>query len=473
MAGGADEVKARLDDLWDLPWAGESDQARARLVDEGKRALATPDVRRGRSTVAGGAASKSDPDIAVLRASLAATPTTGTAAANPEVEQFRFPAMTGALSRVSKLFRSHREEPITNVEELAFRNSFDEALGRLQLLELAVVTGYLPLEVVRTRAREELIVLLWPSAARQYLRIYDYLGVRFLAARVGVELGLPAVDPPAPDASAAVRYATFLSQISAWHEDPDVDEWLGFLDDYVEYEDEQADVDHFLRTGLLPDKSNLATAARFQRLAIGAERVLALLADLHNVLEPRERPLFGVYHAYWMAKLFGYKFDERRGRFVYDSDRNWSACLKGRALETVTVPRPVRMSRRKELAAHRADAGALWKETKALLERHVGSTSGGRPTSAPPPSAPNQPWNKPMPRNGRTVSQRRDGSWANKKDGAERASSLHDTQAAAARTARQQLRSEGGGELRVKGEDGKIRTKDTIRPAKDPYPPKG
>ena len=78
-----------------------------------------------------------------------------------------------------------------------------------------------------------------------------------------------------------------------------------------------------------------------------------------------------------------------------------------------------------------------------------------------------------MPRNGRTVSQRSDGSWANKKDGAERASSLHNTQAAATKAAREQLKSSGGGELKVKGEDGKIREKDTVPPAKDPYPPKG
>jgi hypothetical protein len=78
-----------------------------------------------------------------------------------------------------------------------------------------------------------------------------------------------------------------------------------------------------------------------------------------------------------------------------------------------------------------------------------------------------------MPRNGRTVSQRPDGTWANKKDGAERASSLHKTQTEAASVARQQLRSDGGGELKVKGEDGKIRAKDTVPPARDPYPPKG
>lgn len=78
-----------------------------------------------------------------------------------------------------------------------------------------------------------------------------------------------------------------------------------------------------------------------------------------------------------------------------------------------------------------------------------------------------------MPRNDRTVSQREDGQWANKRDGAQRASSRHDTQAQAARAAREQLHSSGGGELKIKGEDGRIRAKDTIAPARDPFPPRG
>lgn len=78
-----------------------------------------------------------------------------------------------------------------------------------------------------------------------------------------------------------------------------------------------------------------------------------------------------------------------------------------------------------------------------------------------------------MPRNDRTVSQRDDGSWANKKDGGERASSLHATQAQAAKAARAQLSETGGGELKVKNEDGKIRSKDTIPSARDPRRTKG
>lgn len=78
-----------------------------------------------------------------------------------------------------------------------------------------------------------------------------------------------------------------------------------------------------------------------------------------------------------------------------------------------------------------------------------------------------------MAKSGRTVSRRSDGSWANKKDGASRATSLHRTQREAADAARSMLKKSGGGELKIKGEDGQIRAKDTVAPARDPYPPKG
>ena len=74
-------------------------------------------------------------------------------------------------------------------------------------------------------------------------------------------------------------------------------------------------------------------------------------------------------------------------------------------------------------------------------------------------------------RNNRTVWQRPDGSWANKKNGAERVSSLHDTQGEALDAARDMLETQGGGELTIIGRDGLIRSKDTIA-APDPFPPR-
>ena len=74
--------------------------------------------------------------------------------------------------------------------------------------------------------------------------------------------------------------------------------------------------------------------------------------------------------------------------------------------------------------------------------------------------------------NNRTVFQNADGDWANKKNSASKAASLHDTQKQAEQAAREMLKNSGGGELTTKGVDGKIRSKDTIPPAKDPNPPK-
>ncbi len=71
----------------------------------------------------------------------------------------------------------------------------------------------------------------------------------------------------------------------------------------------------------------------------------------------------------------------------------------------------------------------------------------------------------------RSVYRRSDGKWVNKRHGADRASSLHDTQRAADASARAMLRNSGGGELNTHGLDGRIRSKDTIA-RRDPYPPK-
>jgi len=72
----------------------------------------------------------------------------------------------------------------------------------------------------------------------------------------------------------------------------------------------------------------------------------------------------------------------------------------------------------------------------------------------------------------RTISKRPDGTWANKRNDAERASSTHTTQQAAIAAAKDLLQKQGGGELITKGVDGKIRSKDTIAPGNDPNPPK-
>ena len=77
-----------------------------------------------------------------------------------------------------------------------------------------------------------------------------------------------------------------------------------------------------------------------------------------------------------------------------------------------------------------------------------------------------------MGRKDRIVYKRADGKWINKRSGASRAGSVHDTQAEALVAARDMLQRSGGGELTTKGVDGRIRSKDTVAPGNDPNPPK-
>ena len=77
-----------------------------------------------------------------------------------------------------------------------------------------------------------------------------------------------------------------------------------------------------------------------------------------------------------------------------------------------------------------------------------------------------------MSKNSRIVYKNQDGEWVNKRSDANKAASLHRTQIAAETAARSMLRSSGGGELITKGANGRIRSKDTIAPGRDPNPPK-
>lgn len=65
-----------------------------------------------------------------------------------------------------------------------------------------------------------------------------------------------------------------------------------------------------------------------------------------------------------------------------------------------------------------------------------------------------------------------DGRWAVKAPGSQRASSVSRTQREAIAKARDTVRKQGGGEVRIHGRDGRIRDSDTIQPGRDPKPPK-
>lgn len=74
--------------------------------------------------------------------------------------------------------------------------------------------------------------------------------------------------------------------------------------------------------------------------------------------------------------------------------------------------------------------------------------------------------------NDRTIYRRpTDNRWVDKRNDASRGFTF-DTQAAAIASGREKLVNSGGGELTVKGRDGKIRSKDTLGGGNDPIPPR-
>lgn len=64
------------------------------------------------------------------------------------------------------------------------------------------------------------------------------------------------------------------------------------------------------------------------------------------------------------------------------------------------------------------------------------------------------------------------GGWNALRENAGRASGTYDTQRQAEHEAKIFSANSGGGEVRIHGQDGKIRDSDTVAPGNDPCPPK-
>jgi hypothetical protein len=75
--------------------------------------------------------------------------------------------------------------------------------------------------------------------------------------------------------------------------------------------------------------------------------------------------------------------------------------------------------------------------------------------------------------NRRIVQRRADGDFEVRKPGADRASAVTATQREGIEQARGILGNDGGGELQVRGLNGRIRRQDTIEPGNDPRSSKG
>lgn len=226
---------------------------------------------------------------------------------------------------LTELLRPHWEDEIS-YDEGVIRDSFDEALTVYQLYELAVETGYILLEDIRDQVREELAGLMWSEGARRYLYHYSYTGVAYLAQRVGVDLGFKEAELPDISTGTEGHFASFLSQHALWYGDKILDGWIGFLDDYLVIGDvDETDKDIFWDF-LTTKQRKFDDERALWGFVAGADRLVTRLSELSETLSESEKPSYGMFYAYWMAKLYGYDLTKRG--FVRDREQvDWAAAL--------------------------------------------------------------------------------------------------------------------------------------------------
>jgi hypothetical protein len=220
------------------------------------------------------------------------------------------PRTAELVKELDTTFKWHGEGRIPTHAERRIRDSFDDALTYLQMIELAIETGYLPADFVAEDMRGEMIRLFWSEPARRFVRIYDYISVEELAMRVELG-GFQRRSPRAIDPRGALHFATFLATHRAIEGDANCEKWLEFLDDYVIRRGEQVDFYEFLESG------EAARSKRRITLLLGARTFAVMLADFFSTLPIPLQARFGAFYSYWLAKLFAY--ERRDGGYVRSS----------------------------------------------------------------------------------------------------------------------------------------------------------
>ena len=131
------------------------------------------------------------------------------------------------------ILRDYRLKPITDSNEAKLRDSLDEAMTYFQLMELALRSGYITMNIeLREKLRARLIEFVWSPAVRNFLRLYGYFSVGRLCDLLDMRHEYPVVKLDNARVS-TIGYAAFLAAHLQVQTSPFVDVWLHMLDDYI------------------------------------------------------------------------------------------------------------------------------------------------------------------------------------------------------------------------------------------------
>ncbi len=278
-----------------------------------------------------------------------------------EAARQRMKVLTDADHR---LFRPYSlSSPITDRSEVAFRQSFDQALEELQLLELAVESGYLSLDAVRSTAEASFKELLSLSAAKHYLLLYDYVLVRFLAARLGFELDYGILDVPPVNDGAELRFAGFLAVYRDFMSNEAIGKFTMLLDDFKF----QKLINVTFLKGVLAGTEvglNAKQRQRLESLCLGLTQFVQLLGDFFLGLADDQQALFGMQFAYWLSHFFGMRHRDKAGLhpFLSFSDVVTSPVLFPAGLDSVALATEQKRFQERIGVLH-----AVWARTRSLV----------------------------------------------------------------------------------------------------------
>jgi hypothetical protein len=218
---------------------------------------------------------------------------------------------------------------------------------------------------VRPVAVQEFETFLTPHvAARGYLITYDFVLVRFLAERLGVDLHLEPVTPAPIDPHAAVRYATFLAAHREFTSSPEVERFTMLLDDYLFAGVVDA---RFLKEHVTRNPEGLAEKQQVE-LSLAAQgfvQFVQILGDFFLQLDDQQQRLFGCAYAYWLSHFFGQR---RRTSGYVQVDTSFEGLTPDPWILPSGLDPPAREAEQKRFIQRIDTLQQVWARTRALIE---------------------------------------------------------------------------------------------------------
>lgn len=253
----------------------------------------------------------------------------------PSFEPPPFLLQTAVHPDLSWILRPHWEASVEGDATIQQRTDTDEWLDLLLRLELLIAAGVAPLLQAETLIPQSARDGLALPPVQRFIDDYDYFGVRFLAARIGLEPAaslspgcsseydplLSSLQPPTPLTGASEIALAFIDSNSQLRQRHDVERFLFLLDDYVialspgtganepafaanESEEPLIISKSGLRDWLQIPKQDRPAHPVYQGIQAAAQRWALTKRRSYDQASPALQARLAIFDFYWLTKIF-------------------------------------------------------------------------------------------------------------------------------------------------------------------------